>query len=76
MTPGLDANELALLRNWLSADGLRFHSDHDLRLEQLMTLRSVVERSLSGIESELRTLVTAKGTPGNGIGSSHPRVRA
>jgi hypothetical protein len=67
MTPGLDANELALLRNWLSADGLRFHSDHDLRLEQLMTLRSVVERSLSGIEYELRAMVNTRGTPGSGL---------
>lgn len=70
MIGGLDANELALLRNWLSPGGLLPHSDRDLRMEQLMTLRAAIERSLSGIESELRSLVTVGDTPGCQFGSS------
>jgi hypothetical protein len=60
----LDANEIALIRSWASPEGLRPHTDPDLRLEQLLNIREVLSRSLHGIESELRLLVNGRGTNG------------
>lgn len=64
MSERLDANEIALIRSWASAEGLRPHSDPDLRVEQLLNIREVLSRSLHGIELELRMLVNGRGTHG------------
>ncbi len=55
MSGGLDANELALLRNWASEEGIQPQSDPEVRLEQLLSIREVFARSLRGIESELHS---------------------